>query len=74
MSWDFLCTFHKSLSLETISFDDFVSALIYQPAVGTGDEQGNDETSQTSPADIPVFLGEVSELVVKLSSFRFSPH
>lgn len=39
MTWDFLCTFERALSLTPISLDDFASALVYVPPSGqTGDD------------------------------------
>lgn len=34
MSWDFLCTFHRAISLTPIALDDFACALAYNPPEG----------------------------------------
>jgi hypothetical protein len=36
MTWDFLCTFSRALSLNPIDLDDFVSALTYTPVASNG--------------------------------------
>lgn len=39
MSWDFLCTFHRAISLTPIDLDDFAAALAYVPPSGySGDD------------------------------------
>lgn len=39
MTWDFLCTFERALSLSPIALDEFANALVYQPPNGqTGDD------------------------------------
>lgn len=57
MTWDFLCTFHKSLSLEQISLDDFACALRYMPPDGAN---GDDIQAP------PVYLAEAHLGLLKL--------
>jgi len=40
MVWDFLCTFHRTLSLHPIDLDNFAAALIYKPRDRENDESG----------------------------------
>lgn len=40
MVWDFLCTFHRTLSLHPIDLDNFAAALIYKPRDLDNDESG----------------------------------
>jgi len=68
MSWDFLCTFHKSLSLDPIGLDDYVAALRYYPtnskspdSHSNGESNGDNKGTLLDDANnIPVYLGEVS--------------
>ena len=57
MTWDFLCTFHKTLNLEQISLDDFACALTYTPPDGAG---GDDIQAP------PVYLAEAHLGLLKL--------
>lgn len=57
MSWDFLCTFSRALSVAPIGLDDFASALTYQPPTG---QSGDDVASP------PVFLAEAHLGLLKL--------
>ena len=59
MAWDFLCTFHKALSLEPISLDDFACALTYQPPEN-GQMKGDDVQAP------PVYLAEAHLGLLKL--------
>ena len=55
--WDFLCTFSRALSLETISLDNFATALTYAPKMISGD--------QSLPLP-PVYLAEAHISLLKL--------
>lgn len=57
MTWDFLCTFSKTLNLEQIGLEDFVGALTYKPPEGAG---GDDIQAP------PVFLAEAHLGLLKL--------
>lgn len=70
-TWDFLCTFHRTLSLEPIALDDFVAALTFCPIshvnkksesdngdLRNGHHDGNNDNPEGY--HIPVFLTEVS--------------
>lgn len=57
MTWNFLCTFEKSLSLSTISFQDFVDAVTYFPPCG---HDGDDVKAP------PVLLAEAHLALLKL--------
>jgi DDT domain len=59
MTWDFLCTFHKTINVEPISLDDFTSALTYKPPE---DGQMNGDDIQAPP----VFLAEAHLGLLKL--------
>jgi DDT domain/Williams-Beuren syndrome DDT (WSD), D-TOX E motif len=50
-SWDFLCTFSRTLNLQTISLENFVNCLTYEPPKRPTDSE--------ILKDPPVFLGEV---------------
>lgn len=54
MTWDFLCTFSRTLSLHTISLDDFAAALIYKP-------QSQDDSIST-----PLYLAEAHLALLRL--------
>lgn len=54
MSWDFLCTFQRALSLSPISLDDFCSALAFTPSAS--DDFGS----------VPVFVAETHLSLLKL--------
>jgi hypothetical protein len=55
MAWDFLCTFHRALSLNPIGLDDFAAALSYQPQ--PSDDEG------VAP---PVYVAEAHLGILKL--------
>ena len=59
MTWDFLCTFHKSLNLDPIPLDDFAGALTYRPPEG-GHMHGDDIQAP------PVYLAEAHLGLLKL--------
>jgi len=51
MTWDFLCTFHKTISVDPIPLDDFAACLTYTPPEA-GQMHGDDIQAP------PVFLAE----------------
>lgn len=57
MTWDFLCTFDRALSLAPIALDDFASALVYVPPDG---QMGDDVLVP------PVYLAEAHLALLKL--------
>lgn len=57
-AWDFLCTFSRTLSLETISLGDFILCLTYMPPQRT-----TDSDAWKYP---PVYLGEAHLSLLKL--------
>jgi DDT domain len=57
MTWDFLCTFDRALSLAPIALDDFASALVYVPPDG---QMGDDVLVP------PVYLAEAHLGLLKL--------
>lgn len=57
MSWDFLCTFQRALSLTPIGLDDFCSALAYKPPKALS---GDDVQSP------PVYIAEAHLALLKL--------
>jgi hypothetical protein len=57
MTWDFLCTFERALSLTPIGLDDFVDALVYVPPEG---QMGDDLL------DPPLILAESHLALLKL--------
>jgi len=57
MTWDFLCTFERALSLTPIALDDFASALVYTPPEG---QLGDDVLAP------PVYLAEAHLGLLKL--------
>ena len=59
MTWDFLCTFHKTINVEPISLDDFASALTYKPPED-GLMNGDDIQAP------PVYLAEAHLGLLKL--------
>ena len=59
MTWDFLCTFSRALSLNPIDLDDFVSALTYTPNTFNG----KFDPSTHFP---PVYLAEAHLGLLKL--------
>lgn len=59
MTWDFLCTFSRALSLNPIDLDDFVSALTYTPVTFNG--KFDPETHLP-----PVYLAEAHLGLLKL--------
>lgn len=59
MTWDFLCTFGRALSLNPIDLNDFVSALTYTPATSNG----RFDPSTHLP---PVYLAEAHLGLLKL--------
>ena len=59
MTWDFLCTFHKTLNLEPIDLDDFAAALTYTPPE-EGHMNGDDIQAP------PVYLAEAHLGLLKL--------
>ena len=61
MTWDFLCTFSRSLSLDSIGLDDFVAALTYRPSPDTVQQFNNNETVGSS-GECPLYLAEVRGL------------
>jgi len=63
MSWDFLCTFQKVLSLTPIGLDDFAAAISYLPSRhrgGTASEISDDS------AAAPVYVAEAHLALLKL--------
>jgi hypothetical protein len=60
ITWDFLCTFSRSLSLDKIGLDDFVAALNYRaPKDSSKLHNGDGEDSCDKPSDAPLYLAEV---------------
>lgn len=61
LSWDFLCTFSRSLSLDLIGLDDFIAALTYRPQVDNAQHFHQDEREELRDrtSEIPLFLAEV---------------
>ena len=57
MTWDFLCTFERALSLSPIALDDFINALVYFPPEG---QMGDDLLAP------PVYLAEAHLGLIKL--------
>ena len=57
MTWDFLCTFHRALSLSPIELDDYVCAMTYVPPYG----QVGDDVVTT-----PVYIVEAHLAILKL--------
>lgn len=65
MTWDFLCTFSRSLSLDPIGLDDYVAALTYRPLPPPGRmQQSNGVENDTCDAsgEGTLFLAEVRKL------------
>jgi hypothetical protein len=58
MTWDFLSTFTRAISVNPISFDDFLQCLTYEPPT-----QLADSDALNSP---PVYLGEAHLGLLKL--------
>lgn len=59
MTWDFLCTFGRALSLNPIDLDDFAAALTYSPVATT-------DTIDPSTHFPPVYLAEAHLGLLKL--------
>ena len=57
MTWDFLCTFHRALSLAPIELDDYVNAITYVPPPG---QVGDDVVAS------PVYVVEAHLALLKL--------
>lgn len=57
-AWDFLCTFSRALSLQPISWDDFLQCLTYTPP-----PKAIDSDTYKAP---PVYLGEAHLGLLKL--------
>lgn len=58
VTWDFLCTFSRSLSLDAIGLDDFVAALNYTVHQDCSNDSDENKTFD-KPSDVPLYLAEV---------------
>lgn len=66
MVWDFLCTFNRILGLETISLEDFVSALTFQPSQDNSSSSPSNWNEPNTLHNPPVFLSEAHMSLLKL--------
>mmetsp|Transcript_27717 Transcript_27717/g.31999 ORF Transcript_27717/g.31999 Transcript_27717/m.31999 type:complete len:1553 (+) Transcript_27717:169-4827(+) len=64
MTWDFLCTFQRTLSLDPIKLDDFVSALAFKKNLLTNESEEYLKTN--SEVEVPLYLVEAHLALLRL--------